>query len=285
LGKPAARKGDIHSCPMVTPGGVPHEGGKIIECCQTVWIEGELAATLGDVCLCNGGFLDSITTGSSGVFIEGKPAVRQGDLCVHGGKITSGSATVLIGETMNPVLVSAFNEAENKSGFDEPSEEEKIVLINRAIQDCIALLERKLRLLEQGDTETLGVFQKWFGNVDDKAKRTILTRIERALELCRTLTIDNFAVIEDQEEKKGVYANSYPQDRFYSILLGDRFWEISPLSKKSKAGLIAHELSHFKEIGTTEDFIYGHDRCLKLAEDYPSLALYNAESFEYFMIS
>jgi uncharacterized Zn-binding protein involved in type VI secretion len=270
---------------MVTPGGVPHEGGNIIGCCQTVWIEGELAATLGDVCLCNGGFPNVITTGSSGVFIEGKPAVRQGDLCVHGGKITSGSATVLIGETMGPDLIRALNEAENKSGFKEPSEEEKIVLINQAIQDCIALLERKLGLLEKGDTETLDAFNTWFGRADDEAKRTILTRIERALDLCRTLTVDNFGVIEDEEEKKVVYANSHPHDRFYSILLGDRFWKISPLSKKSKAGLIAHELSHFKDIGTTEDFIYGHDRCLGLAEEYPSLALYNAESFEYFMIS
>jgi uncharacterized Zn-binding protein involved in type VI secretion len=269
---------------MVTPGGVPHEGGKIIAGCQTVWIDGAPAATVGDVCLCNGGFLDVITSGSSGVFIEGKPAVRQGDLCSHGGMITSGSATVLIGETMNPDLIRALNEAKNKSGFKEPSEEEKIVLINQAIQDCIALLERKLMLLERGDSETLDSFKTWFGRSDYEAKQRILTRIERALEVSRTLTVDNFGVIDYEKDRKEDYAKVYRIDILNRIFLGDPFWAADIGGRRSKAGILIHELSHFKTIGNTEDHAYADD-CLNLAKDNPADALYNADSFEFFIDS
>lgn len=71
-GKPAARLGDMHVCPMVTPGipPIPHVGGPIL-------------------------------LGSAGVLIGGMPAARQGDMALCTGPpdtIASGCPTVLIGE-------------------------------------------------------------------------------------------------------------------------------------------------------------------------------------------
>jgi uncharacterized Zn-binding protein involved in type VI secretion len=71
-GMPAACVGDLHVCPMVTPGAppVPHAGGPI-------------------------------SPGSTGVFIGGKPAARMGDMAVCAGppsSIIMGCMTVLIGE-------------------------------------------------------------------------------------------------------------------------------------------------------------------------------------------
>lgn len=103
MGKPAARIGDLHMCPMVTPGTppIPHVGGPIIgPGVPTVLIGGMPAAVMGDMCTCVGP-PDTIVLGSTGVFIGGKPAARMGDQCVHGGTITVGFPTVLIGET-NP---------------------------------------------------------------------------------------------------------------------------------------------------------------------------------------
>lgn len=74
IGKmPAATLGDMHVCPMVTPGTppIPHVGGPI-------------------------------TLGSTGVMIGKKPAARMGDMCVCVGppsNIIMGCTTVLIGET------------------------------------------------------------------------------------------------------------------------------------------------------------------------------------------
>lgn len=100
MSKPAARIGDMHMCPMVTPGlpPVPHVGGPITgPGCPTVLIGGMPAAVMGDMCTCVGP-PDTIVLGSTGVFIGGKPAARMGDQCVHGGAITVGFPTVLIGE-------------------------------------------------------------------------------------------------------------------------------------------------------------------------------------------
>ena len=101
MSKPAARIGDMHVCPMVTPGTppIPHVGGPISgPGCPTVLIGGMPAAVMGDMCTCVGP-PDTIVLGSSGVFIGGKPAARMGDQCAHGGAITVGCPTVLIGET------------------------------------------------------------------------------------------------------------------------------------------------------------------------------------------
>ncbi len=100
MGKPAARIGDMHMCPMVTPGvpPVPHVGGPITgPGCPTVLIGGMPAALMGDMCVCVGP-PDTIVLGSTGVLIGGKPVARMGDQCAHGGAITVGCPTVLIGE-------------------------------------------------------------------------------------------------------------------------------------------------------------------------------------------
>lgn len=101
MGKPAARIGDMHTCPMVTPGlpPVPHVGGPIVgPGCPTVLIGGMPAAVMGDMCICVGP-PDTIVIGSTGVLIGNKPAARMGDQCAHGGAIVIGCPTVLIGET------------------------------------------------------------------------------------------------------------------------------------------------------------------------------------------
>lgn len=99
MSQPAARVGDMHSCPMQTPGTppIPHVGGPVMPPgVPTVFIGGMPAATLGTMCTCVGP-PDSIVKGSATVFIGGKPAARQGDSTAHGGAISVGCPTVLIG--------------------------------------------------------------------------------------------------------------------------------------------------------------------------------------------
>ncbi len=94
----AARVSDLHVCPMVSPGGVPHVGGPINPPgCPTVLIEGQPAARVSDLLTCTGP-PDSITKGSNTVLIGGQQAARQGDLTAHGGSIIVGSFAVLIGD-------------------------------------------------------------------------------------------------------------------------------------------------------------------------------------------
>ncbi len=100
MGLPAARVGDMHLCPMITPGvpPIPHVGGPILPPGKiNVLIGGMPAATATNMCMCVGP-PDSILMGSFGVFIGGLPAARMGDPTMHGGRITFGLPTVLIGD-------------------------------------------------------------------------------------------------------------------------------------------------------------------------------------------
>ena len=93
----AARISDMHTCPMLTPGGTPHVGGPILPAGEpTVLIGGLPAARLGDLATCAGP-PDTIITGSSSVMIGGMPAARMGDSTSHGGVIIIGCPTVMIG--------------------------------------------------------------------------------------------------------------------------------------------------------------------------------------------
>ena len=71
---PAARIGDMHTCPMVT-GVVPHVGGPITTGCPTVMIGFMPAARVGDMATCVGP-PDTIAMGSFTVFIGGMQAAR-----------------------------------------------------------------------------------------------------------------------------------------------------------------------------------------------------------------
>ncbi|MEX0290387.1 MAG: PAAR domain-containing protein [Flavobacteriaceae bacterium] len=97
MGAPAARITDMHVCPMMNPGPVPHVGGPIMPAGEpTVLIAGMPAARVGDMATCSGP-PDTIIMGSSTVMIGGMPAARLGDSTAHGGTIVGGAPTVLIG--------------------------------------------------------------------------------------------------------------------------------------------------------------------------------------------
>jgi uncharacterized Zn-binding protein involved in type VI secretion len=98
MGQPAARLGDMHTCPMQIPNivPIPHVGGPISLGCFTVLIGGQPAARVGDMAVCVGD-PDSIIKGSGTVMIGGMPAARLGDSTAHGGSIVLGCFTVMIG--------------------------------------------------------------------------------------------------------------------------------------------------------------------------------------------
>lgn len=99
MGMPAARVGDMHVCPMITPGTppIPHVGGPILPPgAVTVLIGGMPAARVGDMCLCVGP-PDVIVLGSFTVITMGQPQARIADSTAHGGKIVVGMPTVLVG--------------------------------------------------------------------------------------------------------------------------------------------------------------------------------------------
>jgi uncharacterized Zn-binding protein involved in type VI secretion len=93
--KLAARITDLHLCPLVD-GVKPHVGGPVAVGCPTVIIGGMAAARVGDMVTCAGP-PDAVAVGSMTVMIGGMAAARFMDQTVHGGVITTGFPTVIIG--------------------------------------------------------------------------------------------------------------------------------------------------------------------------------------------
>ncbi len=92
----AARVLDPHTCPAWSP--LPHVGGVVGgPGVPTVLIGSQPAAVQGTSCVCPSGPPNSIASGSTTVQIGSRAAARMGDPTAHGGSITMGCPTVLIG--------------------------------------------------------------------------------------------------------------------------------------------------------------------------------------------
>lgn len=121
MAHPAARVGDMHTCPLVDPGPKPHVGGAVTMGETTVLIGGALAARTTDQALCAGP-PDFIVVGSSTVHIGGQLAAYLGSQTMHGGVISAGYPQVLIGgppagATLgNPVRGAALYPGDQSSG-------------------------------------------------------------------------------------------------------------------------------------------------------------------------
>lgn len=98
---PCARVGDLHLCPMITPGvpPIPHVGGPVLPPgVPTVIVSGSPAAPMGNMATCVGP-PDTLVKGSSTVMVGSRPCVRiMIDPCAHGGMVTGpGALTVIVG--------------------------------------------------------------------------------------------------------------------------------------------------------------------------------------------
>ena len=93
-GVPAARIGDMHVCPMLTPGvpPIPHVGGPIVKGSPTVLIGGMPAARIGDIVVCVGP-PDTIAMGCPTVLIGEAGAGGGGGGSAGGGSGSGGGGS------------------------------------------------------------------------------------------------------------------------------------------------------------------------------------------------
>jgi len=315
---PAARITDMHTCPMFT-GPVPHVGGPILPpCCPTVIIGGIPAARVSDMCVCTGP-PDAIAMGSPTVFIGGMMAARIGDPTIHGGVIVQGFPTVIIGNGAGSGGGGgsaatgggghsggtpgesgdgspSAKEGEGAGKGADPAEElkkwreGKKDAIEKALKNQRAILEKKKKELETWDDAANANFKKAFGKTDDASKKIIQDRIDKMLALNEKMTVDNFKPASPS--KKGRFAYVYRTDKDHTVYLDEAFDRAPESGKDSTAGALSHEMSHFEDVGGTNDkfkdynddkAVYGPTASRKLAADDPDKALKHADSFEYYV--
>ncbi len=143
------------------------------------------------------------------------------------------------------------------------------------------LLEAKKKQIETWDDKDKANFKEWFGNNDEKSRRVMLDRINKELDLNKATKITDFKPASPSEE--GVFAYVNPDDKNHIINLDKAFNSAATSGSDSKAGVLAHEMSHFKSVGGTKDYVYGMEDAKILAKDHPEKALMNADNFEYYI--
>jgi uncharacterized Zn-binding protein involved in type VI secretion len=108
---PVLRHLDPFVCTMSSPQGFPHVGGVVNTMTRTVRVESQLAACVGDLCICATGEPGSVRTGSRTVIAEIAYLAYGGSIAGHGGYAMSGQKSVYVGVNEMPSLGEASRES------------------------------------------------------------------------------------------------------------------------------------------------------------------------------
>lgn len=152
--------------------------------------------------------------------------------------------------------------------------------IQKAIADERALLLKRKAALTAWHDDTKADSRKWFGSDSLDTRKTLINRTDRELAVNKQMTINNFQPADPP--RAGVYAYVHPTDTGHTIFLDSGFDNASAVGTDSKAGTLAHEMSHFNDVSGTQDVVYGQPKCLALAKINSGAALNNADSYEHF---
>ncbi len=119
-------------------------------------------------------------------------------------------------------------------------------------------------------------YKEWFGVYSASRYSTVTTNFQKIYSAANAQTIA-FDCSCTELAYAYVYIN-YP----YEIYLCSAFWSAPKTGTDSQAGTLVHELSHFTVVAGTDDIVYGQIDARSLAILYPSSAIQNADSHEYF---
>ncbi len=136
-----------------------------------------------------------------------------------------------------------------------------------------------------------GAYRTWFGRWDAVRAKFVRHTISALKNHIRTSKITY--VCERQGSgacDPGVFAFVYPNDSS-TIYLCNPYFDLPSLSDATfldvfnsgtRAGTIIHEMSHYDDVGSTNDSCYNRDACSDFARTFPNRAAHNADSFQYF---
>lgn len=167
----------------------------------------------------------------------------------------------------------------------------------------LASLRRSFKAQQELLTYRQGCLKRWtkadqacfaqvFGRADEAARQTIQKRIDLQLtHITRVLGDGTYAahVFNAFPLNAGEFAHVWANDARHHVFLNTLFWPAPLKGTDSRAGVLAHEMSHFNDLGATDDVVYegntmyGVSNALLLAKQEPKLALKNADNYEYYL--
>ena len=160
-----------------------------------------------------------------------------------------------------------------------------------AIVELEDLLEQRLAELERWNVEDQARFKKWFGKADEKTRKEMISRMKKMQKLLKDYDRDNFVgwTPSKADNDYDFYAQVTPSDP-KSVELSNLYGTAGKDGPNSRAGVLAHEMSHFDKVAGTKDHkdtdgktVYGQRRSKALAKRDPDKAVTNADNFEYWV--
>ncbi len=170
--------------------------------------------------------------------------------------------------------------------------DEATIIVEDALKKLKLLLSRARNSLMIWDNNSKVKFKLWYGSTKEESKQIILNRINASIQIANTYTVDNFRAVTPGELPAGSYAGAIPNYPNI-IILAEPYGTAGTSGKNSRAGILAHEISHFNAVGITQkdpnspaDDLCDKD-CneLEFAKEEPSKALYNSNNYEFFIES
>lgn len=124
-------------------------------------------------------------------------------------------------------------------------------------------------------------YTTWFGTYTAARYSMVTTHF---LNMKNLLAADSFGInCSGSSCTSNTFAYVFPTDTAtHTIYVCNQFWLASTTGTDSKAGTLVHEMSHFNDIGGTQDYVYGQTGAKNLAISNPNNAVANADNHEYF---
>ena len=125
-------------------------------------------------------------------------------------------------------------------------------------------------------------FTEWFGQVSTERYSTAQLAFDRIASALSNQTI-GFDCTCNISNRENVFAFVFANDPF-NMNVCPVFFRVPPSGTDSRSGTIVHEISHFNVVIGSDDFqsALNQSGSRQLANSNPSLAIRNANAFEYF---
>jgi peptidyl-Lys metalloendopeptidase len=136
-----------------------------------------------------------------------------------------------------------------------------------------------------------GAYSTWFGRWDAVRAKFVRRTVSALKNHIRTSKITYVCERQGAGSCDGnTYAYVYPRDSSTIHLCGPYFnlptlsdaTFLEVFNSGTRAGTIIHEMSHYEDVGSTNDNCYNRDACSSFARTSPNRAAHNADSFQYF---
>jgi peptidyl-Lys metalloendopeptidase len=190
----------------------------------------------------------------------------------------------LILVSCGPLSVVEFRKALSSQFFTptplfEHCNLDQSVTLQQALQGARDLAHEayeSLRDVPQSNRAISSRFLTWFGRYNSDSYNLVMDNYHHIDEALTTQTITFSCTCSDLKQAF-VYA-----DQPYEITLCASFWTAPASGSNSQAGVLLHEISHFKVVAGTDDMTYLPVHSRLMAQYAPDKAIQNANNYRFY---